>query len=269
MASGLKTNICVNAATGRMGQQIVHQTNISKDTELVSALCRTGHPYHQKTVRGSHDVNYTSDVAEALSISQVVVDFSLPVVSLALLEKATKSKTPVLIGTTGFSEKQLEAIKEAGRTIPVLLAPNTSIGVNALLSLVSKATDMLGKKADIEIIEAHHKNKIDSPSGTALKIGEVICDSLDTDLKDVAVFQRVDSKTARTDNEIGFSSVRAGSIVGDHKIIFALENEVISIEHKAINRQCFAEGAVKAARWLTRQPKGLYSMKDFLLNQKP
>ena len=264
MDSSLKINICVNAATGRMGQQIAHQINLSKETELTSALCRPEHPYHEKIVRGSSNVKYTSDLLSAISLAQVVIDFSLPVVSLALLEKAVELKIPVLIGTTGFSSKQLDQIKQASLDIPILVAPNTSIGVNATLSLLAQAAKMLGKEANIEIIEAHHKHKIDSPSGTALKMGEVICESMGSNLSETAVFNRTDSKAGRTDSEIGFSVVRAGSIIGDHKVMFALENEIISIEHKAQNRRCFAEGAVKAARWLAHQENGLYSMQDFL-----
>ncbi len=260
----LKTHICVNAATGRMGQQIAHQIINSDSAELSSAFCRSGHPYFHKIVRGSANILYTNDISMGLSSSQVVIDFSLPTVSLALLNEAVESKTPVLIGTTGFSEKQLVEINKASQLIPILLAPNTSIGVNAALSLIAKAASMLGEQANIEIIEAHHKHKVDSPSGTALKMGEVICDELNSDLQDRAVYDRSECKAERTENEIGFSVIRAGSIVGEHKVMFALENEIITIEHKALSRQCFAEGAVKAAVWLAKQDNGLYSMQDFL-----
>jgi len=194
----------------------------------------------------------------------VVIDFSLPTVSLALLKNVIESKTPILIGTTGFSEAQFKTIEKASKKIPVLFAPNTSIGVNVTLSLIEKAAKILGEQANIEIIEAHHKHKVDAPSGTAIKMAEVICDATNTQLKDRAVYQRHNSKMPRKNNEIGFSVIRAGEIIGEHKVMFALNNEVISIEHKAQNRQCFAEGAVKAAIWLTKQKNGLYSMKDFL-----
>jgi 4-hydroxy-tetrahydrodipicolinate reductase len=260
----LKTNICVNAATGRMGQQITHQINVSDEVELSSAFCRFAHPYHHKTVPGSTNIQYSNDISNGLSISQVVIDFSLPTVSLALLETAVESNTAVLIGTTGFSEAQLKQIKTTSQKIPILLAPNTSIGVNVTLSLIAKAAAMLGEQANIEIIEAHHKHKIDAPSGTAIKMAEVICESTQTSLADRAVYKRHDSKTERTENEIGFSVIRAGEIIGEHKVMFVLNNEIISIEHKAQSRQCFAEGAVKAAVWLARQDNGLYSMQDFL-----
>ena len=260
----METQICVNAATGRMGQQIIHHIVESSNTELSSALCRSAHPYRGKSVRGGHKVKYSSDIDAGLIVSQVAIDFSLPTVSIALLEKAVSTKTPMLIGTTGFSDEQLALIKIASGKLPILLAPNTSIGVNATLSLIKKATQLLGKVANIEIIEAHHKHKLDAPSGTAIKIGEVICDAMESSLEETAVYDRTQRDKPRSESEIGISVVRAGSIVGEHKVMFALDNEIITIEHKAQSRQCFAEGAVKAANWLARQPNGLYSMKDFL-----
>jgi len=260
----LKTNIAVNAATGKMGQQITHQIIASIEAELSTAFCRSAHPYHNKIVRGSANIQYSNDISAGLSVSQVVIDFSLPVVSLSLLDNATQSKIPILIGTTGFSEAQLANIEKASKQIPILLAPNTSIGVNVTLSLLAKAARLLDRQANIEIIEAHHKHKIDSPSGTALKMAQVICEATNTDLEKRAVYSRHQSKATRSENEIGFSVIRAGEIIGEHKVMFVLNNEVISIEHQAQNRQCFAEGAVKAAVWLARQDNGLYSMQDFL-----
>ncbi len=247
-----------------MGQQITHQIIASNEAELSSAFCRSAHPYHNKIVRGSANIPYSNDINAGLSTSQVVIDFSLPVVSVSLLDNTIESKTPVLIGTTGFSKSQLKTIHKASKKIPILLAPNTSIGVNVTLSLIAKAASMLDQQANIEIIEAHHKHKIDSPSGTALRMAEVICEATNTDLEKRAVYTRHQSKTARTGDEIGFSVIRAGEIIGEHKVMFALNNEIISIEHKAQSRQCFAEGAVKAAVWLAKQDNGLYSMQDFL-----
>jgi len=259
----MKINIGVNAATGRMGQQIIEEVSQTSDVELSAAFCRSGHPFFNKTV-GATNVRYTNDIATALAQSQVFVDFSLPSVSLALIESATISKTPLLIGTTGFSVDELRVIEQAGERLPILLAPNTSIGVNVTMLLLSKAAAMIGKDANIEIIESHHKHKIDAPSGTALKMGETICGVMNSKLSERAVYQRFGKKSKRLDDEIGFSVVRGGSIVGEHKVLFALENETISIEHKAQTRKCFAEGAIKAAIWLAKQDNGLYSMQDFL-----
>jgi len=247
-----------------MGQQITHQIIESKEAELSSAFCRSAHPYFNKIVRGSGEVKYTNDTMAGLSISDVVIDFSLPTVSLALLKNVLESQKPILIGTTGFSKSQFKTIEKASKKIPILFAPNTSIGVNVTLSLIEKAAKILGEQANIEIIEAHHKHKIDAPSGTALKMAETICNATQTKLEDRAVYQRHDSKIPRKENDIGFSVVRAGEIIGEHKVMFALNNEVINIEHKALSRQCFAEGAVKAAIWLAKQKSGLFSMQDFL-----
>lgn len=260
----MKVNIAVNAATGRMGQQIIEEANLAANVELTAALCRSKHPFFEKTVRGSNNIRYTNDTVSGLSQSQVVIDFSLPAVSMELIERALISKTPLLIGTTGFSESKLNIIKQASKKLPILLAPNTSIGVNATLMLLEKAASLIGKESNIEIIETHHKNKIDAPSGTALKMGEVICDAMQTQLSEKAIYQRSTTKTPRREDEIGFSAIRAGSIIGEHKVLFALEHETISIEHKAQSRKCYAEGAVKAAVWLTTQDNGLYSMQDFL-----
>lgn len=247
-----------------MGQQIAHQIIVSEDAELSSAFCRSAHPFHSKIVRGSGNIQYSNDINTGLSLSQVIIDFSLPVVSLSLLDNVIERKTPILIGTTGFSKAQLATIEQASQQIPILLAPNTSIGVNVTMSLLAKAARMLDQQANIEIIEAHHKHKIDAPSGTALKMAEVICEATNTDFEKRAVYSRHQSKSARDENEIGFSVIRAGEIIGEHKVTFALNNEIINIEHKAQSRQCFAEGAVKAAVWLARQENGLYSMQDFL-----
>lgn len=259
-----KLNICVNAATGKMGQQITHQIIESKHAELSCAFCRSGHPYFNKIVRGSGKVKYTNDTNDGLSKSDVVIDFSLPTVSLALLKNVLASKKPILIGTTGFSKAQFKTIEKASTNIPILFAPNTSIGVNVTLSLIEKAAKILDEQANIEIIEAHHKHKVDAPSGTALKMAETICEATKTNLEDRAVYKRHDSKKPRKESDIGFSVIRAGEIIGEHKVMFTLNNEVINIEHKAQSRQCFAEGAVKAAIWLAKQKSGLYSMKDFL-----
>jgi len=247
-----------------MGQQITHQIITSSKAELSSAFCRSAHPYFNKTVRGSGRVKYTNNTMLGLSNCEVVIDFSLPTVSLALLKNVLESKKPILVGTTGFSKSQFKTIEKASEEIPILFAPNTSIGVNVMLSLLAKTAKVIGEQVNIEILEAHHKHKIDAPSGTALKMAEVICDATNTKLSDRAVYQRHHSKKTRKEDEIGFSVIRAGEIIGEHKVMFTLNNEIISIEHKAQNRQCFAEGAVKAAIWLAKQENGLYSMQDFL-----
>jgi len=247
-----------------MGQQIIAEANLATNVEVTAALCRSGHPFFEKIVRGSSNLRYTNDTMSGLAQSQVIIDFSLPSVSIALIEQALIAQTPLLIGTTGFNQSELNVIKRASKKLPILLAPNTSIGVSATLMLLEKAASLIGRNSNIEIIETHHKNKIDAPSGTALKMGEVICNAMQTQLSDKAVYQRATIKQPRKEDEIGFSAIRAGSIIGEHKVLFALDHETISIEHKAQSRKCYAEGAVKAAVWLTNQDSGFYSMQDLL-----
>lgn len=258
-----KTQITVNAASGKMAQQVISQVVNHAKTELVGAICRPKHRLLGRTLTHTQ-VKYTSDLPQALELSNVVIDFSLPKVSLNLIEQAKKTLTPLLIGTTGFNAKELASIKQASRRIPILLTPNTSIGVNSAIALLSMAAKLLGKQADIEIIETHHRHKIDAPSGTAIRMGETIAQAMGKNFEEIKVTSERFKKVARKKGEIGLSSIRAGEVIGDHKIIFALDNEVISIEHSAQNRLCFAEGAVAAAIWLAEQKKGLYSMQDFI-----
>jgi 4-hydroxy-tetrahydrodipicolinate reductase len=206
-------------------------------------------------------------MSKGLTSSDVVIDFSRSEATFDLIKQALKTKTPMLIGTTGFEARQLTRIKRAAETIPILLAPNTSIGVNSTLALLESAAKMLGKKADIEIVEAHHKHKLDAPSGTAIRMGETIADAIGQKFSKRQVTQSRFDNRIRKKGEIGLSSIRAGEIIGEHKVMFVLDNEEIVIEHKAHNRQCFAEGAVEAAIWLAKQKPGYYSMQDFLGNK--
>ncbi|MGX5175329.1 4-hydroxy-tetrahydrodipicolinate reductase [Aliikangiella sp. IMCC44653] len=255
--------IAVNAASGKMGQQVIQQVCSNSNAELVAAICRAKHRLIGRQV-GYSDVLYSCDVQGALAASDVVIDFSTPEVSIKLVEQASILKKPALIGTTGFSDQQIEVLKAKADNIPLLLAPNTSIGVNSTLALLELAAKMLGKQADIEIIEAHHKHKVDAPSGTAIRMGETIANAMGNDFDALQVTDSRFEKRTRKPGEIGMSVIRAGEIIGEHKVMFALDNEIISIEHKAQNRHCFAEGAVLAAAWLATQPAGFYSMQDFV-----
>ena len=259
----MKTKIAVNASSGRMGQQVINQISSFKNAVLTAAFCRPNHRLLDRQV-GMSDVNYSSDISAGLDASDVVIDFSLPEGTFGLLDKAVAANTPALIGTTGFSDSEINRIKKAGETIPVLLAPNTSIGVNSAVVLLAQAAKMLGKQADIEIIESHHKHKIDAPSGTAIRMGQAVADAMGENFDDLKVTDSRFEKRSRKKGEIGMSVIRAGEIVGEHKVMFALDNEIISIEHKALNRHCFAEGAVAAAIWLATQKPGFYSMQDYL-----
>lgn len=259
----MKTKIAVNAASGKMGQQVIRQVTAHAKAELSAAFCRSSHRLLGRQVE-LNTVNYSSDLPSGLQSSDVVIDFSLPQGTFGLLQQALATNTPAIIGTTGFSNEQNEQIKNVAKKIPVLLAPNTSIGVNSMLVLLSQAAKLLGKQADIEIIEAHHKHKVDAPSGTAIRMGETIAEAMDEEFEALMTTDSRFEKRTRKKGEIGMSVIRAGEIIGEHQVIFALDNEIISIEHKAQNRHCFSEGAVEAAIWLAQQPAGFYSMQDFL-----
>jgi 4-hydroxy-tetrahydrodipicolinate reductase len=169
-----------------------------------------------------------------------------------------------VIGTTGFSAQQEAVIRVASETIPVVYAPNFSVGVNVVFDLLDRAARVFGDSVDIEVIEAHHRHKVDAPSGTALAMGRVVADALDRDLEKVAVYGREGQTGARPRDQIGFATVRAGDVVGEHTVLFAADGERVEITHKASSRRTFANGAVRAAIWASRQNVGLYSMRDVL-----
>jgi len=194
----------------------------------------------------------------------VLIDFTRPVPAMGHLELCQASGKRMVIGTTGFSAEEKQLIENAAKSIPVLMAPNMSIGVNVCFSLLAKAAQALGDDVDIEIIEAHHRHKVDAPSGTALGMGEVIARTLGRDLDDCAIYGREGNTGERDRKTIGFSTIRAGDIVGEHTVMFASEGERIEISHKATSRANFAGGAMRAAKWLSDKQPGLYSMQDVL-----
>lgn len=259
----MKIKIAVNAALGRMGQQVLSEVSHHQQAELSAAFCRSQHRLLNRKI-GHTEISYTSDINAGLAKSDVLIDFSLPEGTLPLVKLAQAAKTPLLIGTTGFDPQQLAQIQKAASSIPILLAPNTSIGVNSTLALLDFAAKMLGKQSDIEIIESHHRHKVDAPSGTAIRMGKTIAKAMDEDFDELKVTNSRFEKRTRKKGEIGLSVIRAGEIIGEHKVLFALDNETITIEHKAQNRRCFAEGAVAAAIWLAQQPAGFYTMQDFI-----
>ncbi|MDO8907705.1 MAG: 4-hydroxy-tetrahydrodipicolinate reductase [Pseudohongiella sp.] len=194
----------------------------------------------------------------------VLIDFTSPAATLDHLDLCKQAGKAIVIGTTGFTAAQKQQISEAGNTIPVVFAPNMSAGVNISLKLLQLAARALGDDVDIEIVEAHHRHKKDSPSGTALRMGEVIAEALGRNLEEVAVYGREGISEERDRKTIGFATVRGGDIVGDHTVIFAGMGERLEITHKASSRMTFASGAVRAAIWLGGKPAGLYSIDDVL-----
>ncbi len=264
------TSIVINAATGRMGKELLTTVVSDAATVISAAMARENHPLIGTDIGYIIGANpqgklLGANYNEAFQEGEVLVDFSLPEHSMGILQLAQQAKIPMVIGTTGFTNEQLELIEQASKNIPIMLSANYSLGVNALINLVQQATKLLGEQADIEIFEAHHKHKIDAPSGTALTIGDAIATSQGKSLGDIAQFERSGERKA---GEIGFSVMRAGEIVGTHDVTFALNGELLSIKHEAQSRQCFAQGAIEAAKWLAKQSEGLYSMQDMLQNRE-
>ena len=213
---------------------------------------------------GKLGVVLSADLDQATQQSDVIIDFTIPEATMALLPLCAENQCRPVIGTTGFDEAQKQIIQQTAGRIATLLAPNMSVGVNLSLKLLDMAARVLGDSVDIEIIEAHHRHKVDAPSGTALRMGEVVADALGRDLKDCAIYGREGRTGERDRNTIGFATVRGGDIVGDHTVLFAAEGERVEITHKASSRMTFAYGAMRASKWLMQQQTGLFDMQDVL-----
>ncbi|OOG23344.1 4-hydroxy-tetrahydrodipicolinate reductase, partial [Thioalkalivibrio denitrificans] len=213
---------------------------------------------------GRHGVAVTDDPAALTDAFDVLIDFTRPEGTLAHLEICRKAGRAMVIGTTGFSEEQKQVIRDAAKEIPLVFAPNMSVGVNLCLKLLDLAARVLGDDVDIEVIEAHHRHKVDAPSGTALRMGEVVAEALGRDLAACAIYGREGHTGERDPKTIGFETIRAGDIVGEHTVMFAGAGERVEITHKASSRMTFARGAVRAAGWLSGRPAGLYDMQDVL-----
>jgi 4-hydroxy-tetrahydrodipicolinate reductase len=204
------------------------------------------------------------DLSAALDQFDVLIDFTRPEATLEYLAICQNSGKAMVIGTTGFSDDQLQEINNAAKNMAIVFAPNMSIGVNLSLKLLDMAARVIGEDADIEIVETHHRHKVDAPSGTALKMGEVVANALGRDLSTCAVYGREGIEEPRDRQTIGFSTIRGGDVVGEHTVSFFMEGERVEITHKASSRLTFANGAVRAASWLEGQSAGLYSMQDVL-----
>ena len=260
--------VAIAGASGRMGQMLVDAVRADPAFVLAGALDRASSPaigqdagaYAGQTT----GVYITADVRAGLQHSQVLIDFTRPEGTMAHLEVCRALNGGLVIGTTGFSEAQKAEIAEAARHIPIMMAPNMSVGVNVTLKLLEMAAQALATGYDIEIIEAHHRHKVDAPSGTALKMGEVIASALGRDLKDCAVYAREGVTGERDPSSIGFATIRGGDIVGDHTVLFAGTGERIEISHKSSSRATYAQGSLRAARFLAYKPSGLFDMADVL-----
>lgn len=211
---------------------------------------------------GKEECRVYEDIRKVQESADVIVDFSNPAALDSILEYSESTLTPAVICTTGFSENQVKKIKEASKSIPIFYSRNMSLGVSLLLELAKISTKILGKEFDIEIIEKHHNQKIDAPSGTAFMIAEAISEEIPESIN--CVYDRTKNRAPRNKNEIGIHSVRGGTIAGDHEVIFAGDKEVITISHRAESREIFAHGAIRAARFLLNQRPGLYDMKNII-----
>ncbi|MDA0237190.1 MAG: 4-hydroxy-tetrahydrodipicolinate reductase [Proteobacteria bacterium] len=265
-----KIKIAVCGASGKMGRALIGAIRDDDALNLSGALELPGNPHLGKDAGALlgfvSGVNISSDIAFVADGAEVLIDFTRPEGTLRHLEACVSNKTALVIGTTGFSDQEKAAIKRGAETIAIVMAPNMSVGVNVLLRLLKTAAQALDEGYDIEIVEAHHKHKVDAPSGTALRMGEVIAESLGRDLSDCAVYGRAGTTGERNQKAIGFSAVRAGDIVGEHTAIFAGTGERIEITHKASDRSNFAVGAIRAAKFLSGKSRGLFDMEDVLGN---
>lgn len=260
--------VAIAGASGRMGRMLIEAVRSAPDLRLAGALDVAGSPALGSDATGflgaASGVPIVSDLRSGLADAQVLIDFTRPEGTLAHLTTCRELGVQLVIGTTGFSDAQKAEIAAAAKDIAIVMAPNMSVGVNVTLKLLEMAAKALATGYDIEIIEAHHRHKVDAPSGTALKMGEVIADALGRDLEECAVYGREGVTGERDPSTIGFATIRGGDIVGDHTVLFAGTGERIEITHKSSSRVTYAQGSLRAARFLAERRSGLFDMFDVL-----
>ena len=262
-------NIAVTGAAGRMGRALIAACDLNEHTRLSAAIERPGNTLVGSDAGdlaglGPLNVKVADSLDAVASDFDTLIDFTTPEATLQNLETCVRHKKNIIIGTTGFDEAGKQRISAAASTVGIVFAPNMSVGVNLCFRLLDLAARVMGDDADVEIIEAHHRHKVDAPSGTALRMGEVVAAALGRDLKEVAVYGREGQTGPRDARTIGFETIRAGDVVGEHSVWFATEGERVEITHKASSRMTFAKGAVRAASWLAARGTGLYDMQDVL-----
>ena len=240
------TRVAINGSKGKMGQALIEAINSSSQSDFGAGFDKG------------------DNLIDLISNFEVLIDFSRPEASLNALAVCKDAGKAMVIGTTGFTDSELELIGQTSKEIPIVFAPNMSVGVNLTLKILETSAKVIGPDSSIEIIEAHHRYKVDSPSGTALKMGEVIANALGRDLSECAIYGREGIEEPRDMNTIGFSSIRGGDVVGEHTVAFFMDGERVEITHKASSRMIYANGAVRAANWLPDKSSGLYSMQDVL-----
>jgi 4-hydroxy-tetrahydrodipicolinate reductase len=268
MTDTTKHRIAIAGASGRMGQMLIEAVRAADDCALTGALDLATSPALGADATAflgqPSGVFITAELSAGLAHARTLIDFTRPEGTLAHLRVCRALGVNAVIGTTGFTDAQKAEIADAAKDIAIMMAPNMSVGVNVTLKLLEMAAKALATGYDIEIIEAHHRHKVDAPSGTALKMGEVMADALGRNLKDCAVYAREGVTGERDPSSIGFATIRGGDIVGDHTVLFAGIGERIEISHKSSSRATYAQGSLRAVRFLATQTTGLYDMFDVL-----
>ena len=264
-----KVKVVVAGASGRMGARLVSLIKESSDLQLVGAVERKGHPAIGSDAGdvagcGRIGVAMTDNLTALADRADVLLDFTTPDVSLMHMAIMAASRKAMVVGTTGLSAAQFAELKKAAKSIPCVFSPNMSVGVNVILKVLAEMARAFGEDYDIEVTEAHHRLKKDAPSGTALKIAQVLADATGRELDKVATYGRKGMVGERKKGEIGIQAIRAGDIVGDHTVLFGGLGERIEVTHRAQSRDTFARGALRAARWVVTRPPGLYDMHDVL-----
>jgi 4-hydroxy-tetrahydrodipicolinate reductase len=262
-------NIAITGAGGRMGKTLIEAITNSDGIQLTAAVenpesALIGADVGELSGVGRNNIQVVGSLSDVINSFDVLIDFSTPTSTASNAEVCLAHKKKMVVGTTGLTEEQSQLVKNASQGTAICMASNFATGVNLCFKLAEIAASVLGDDADIEISEAHHKDKVDAPSGTALSLGKVVADALDRDLDQVAVYGREGQTGQRKRSTIGFSSVRAGDVVGDHTVLFAADGERVEITHKASSRMAFAKGAVRAARWLMEKDSGMFDMQDVL-----
>ncbi len=261
------TRTIVTGATGRMGRRLMALISSDPNCTLTGTVTHAAHDAIGRDAGeiagvGTLNVPVSSNLADIIAHADVIIDFSVPEATLDYLRQAAAAGVAMVIGTTGFSAAEREAIVEQSRHIPCVLAPNMSLGVQVMFQLLRQAAALLGTGYDIEVLEAHHRTKVDAPSGTAVRMGEILAEARQQTLETAGVYGRRGQVGKRSDTEIGMHAIRGGDIVGEHTVIFAGTGERIELIHRSQSRDNFVQGALHAAHWLVTQSPGLYGMED-------
>lgn len=265
----MATKIAITGAAGRMGKILIEAVELNPNAELTAAIewaesPAIGRDSGELAGLGKNGIAIVADINEVINDFDVLIDFTAPAATVNNAVACSAAGRQMVIGTTGCSDDERQSIRNAAENVAICMATNFSTGVNLCFKLAKEAAAILGDDYDVEIVEAHHRHKVDAPSGTALSLGEAVAEGLDRDFKDVAVYAREGQVGARTQKEIGFATVRGGDVVGDHTVMYLADGERVEISHKASSRMSFARGAVRAAVWVAEQDAGMCDMQDVL-----